>query len=204
MSNEPSGEPPAEPEPRPDRWLADRPVTGAALPADVRAAMGRFIGERSSETLGDWVGELRRRSGGGSSDADDLCHASDETSHWGVVDGEKYHFRCFYDAVALAELADVPVDVHTECPDGSDIESTALGSGDVRVAPATAAVSFGIARDVPSGADPTLREVYTAICQYVRAFRSRAAYENWARATPASTVGMPFASGVDVATELVA
>ncbi|WP_254762379.1 organomercurial lyase [Natrinema marinum] len=174
------------------------------LPDDVRTAMDRFFGDASIATLEDWVTELRARTGGGSIDVDDLCHAEGETPHWGDLDGRRYHFRCFYDAVALAELASEPVEIRTESPSGAVIEARATGDGDLSATPSTAAVSFGIVTDdsVTDGT-PTLEDAYSAICPAVRAFPTREAYERWAAETNAATIGMPASAATAVAAGLV-
>lgn len=186
-----------------DRWIDDSAVTEATLPDDVRAAMERFVGDASVVTLEDWVAALRERTGG-SIDTDDLCHADGETAHWGELDGARHYFQCFYDAVALAELASEPVEIQTTSPDGTVIEARATGDGDVTPTPSTAVVSFGVATDGASAADePTLEDAYAAICPWVKAFPTRSAYEQWAARTPAATVGMPLSAATGVATGLV-
>lgn len=187
-----------------DRWIDETPVTEVALPADVQTALGRFLGEESTETLSDLAAVLRNRTGG-SVTVDELCHADGPTDDWGVLDGERHYFQCFYDAIALAELAASPVDIHTEGPDGTVIEMQATGDGDIDVTPSGAVFSLGIDSGVETTSDggPTLKSVYAAICPYVRAFPDRSAYESWAKTAPAATVGMPLADGVDFAAELV-
>uniref|UniRef100_A0A7D5GNV5 Alkylmercury lyase n=2 Tax=Natrinema halophilum TaxID=1699371 RepID=A0A7D5GNV5_9EURY len=187
-----------------DRWLGDSSPTEAPLPGDVRTAMERFFGDASITTLEDWTGELRRRTGG-AIEVDELCHADGETDHWGELDGDRYDFQCFYDAVALAEIASEPVEIHTVSPDGTDIEARATGDGELTATPSTAVVSFGTTVDgshLPDG-EPTLEDAYTAICPSVRAFPTRRAYERWAAKTQAATVGMPLSAATAVATELV-
>lgn len=188
-----------------ERWITETPVTDASLPDDVRAAVESLLGADSPETLADCVDELREQGGSSAVTIDHLCHSSEPTKHWGEVDGERDYFRCFYDAVALAELVDSPVDVHTEGPDGTVIEARASGDGDLEATPADAVLSFGVTENVTPASDdgPTLEELYVAVCPYVKAFPDRAAYEEWAEAAPAATVGMPLADGIDVATRLV-
>lgn len=188
-----------------ERWLTETPVTDAPVPDDVRAAMESFLGVDAPNTLGDCVDELREQGGGSAVTVDHLCHSSEPTPHWGEVDGERNYFRCFYDAVALAELVDSPVDVRTEGPDGTVIEARASGDGDLEVTPSDAVLSFGIAEGVGTAPDggPSLEELYVAVCPYVKAFPDRASYEEWAATAPAATVGMPFVDGIDAATRLV-
>lgn len=187
-----------------DRWIDDSPVTEVTLPTDVQTTLGRFLGEESIETLGDWAAALKRQMGG-SITVDDLCHANEPTGDWGVLDGEKYHFQCFYDAIALAELADSPVDIHTESPDGTVVEMEATGDGDIDVTPSGAVFSLGVDSSVeaPSDGGPTQKSVYVAVCPYVKAFPDRSAYESWAETAPAATVGMPLEDGIDFAAKLV-
>ncbi|MFC6768918.1 organomercurial lyase [Natrinema soli] len=195
----------SEDQPSVDRWLGETAVMETPLPVDVQTAMERFFGDASITTLAEWVTELRERTGGGSIDTADLCHADEETGHWGELDGTRYDFQCFYDAVALAELASEPVEIRTESPDGSVIEARATGDGDVTATPSTAVVSFGVATDgsAAMNAEPTLEDAYTSICPAVIAFPTRSAYEQWAAQTPVATVGMPLSAATGVATGLV-
>lgn len=176
------------------------------LPGDVRTAFGRFVGRASVDTLGEWVQAIRRLTGGGAIEVDQLCHATADTEHWGKVDGERVHFRCFYDAVVLAALEDRPVDVHTVSPGGTVVEARAVGTEALSVTPPDAVFSLGIASDAHerSGGDPTLADGYAAICPYVRAFPDRGAYEAWADNVPAATVALPLAGATAVARALVA
>jgi hypothetical protein len=190
-------------EPAADRWIGDAAPLTTPLPDDVRTAMERFLGDASVVTLEDWVAELRRRVGG-AIDVEQLCHADGRTEHWGELDGTRYHFRCFYDAVALAELASRPVEIHTTSPDGTGIDARATGDGELTATPSTAVVSFGIAPDASPAGKPTLEDAYDAICPTVRAFPTRAAYERWAARTTAATVGLPLSAATGVATGLVA
>lgn len=197
----------SEPESGPpvDRWIGDESVMEQPLPDDVRTAMGRFFGVTSITTLEDWVAEIRRQTGDSEPiRKEDLCHADGRTTHWAELDGTRYDFRCFYDAVVLAELASRPVDIHTTSPNGTDIEARATGDGKLTATPSSAVVSFGIATDESFSPDkPTLEDAYAAICPSVNAFPTRDAYEQWAAQTPAATVGMPLSAGIDVATGLV-
>ncbi|MDF9747730.1 organomercurial lyase [Natrinema salsiterrestre] len=187
-----------------DRWLGDASVMETSLPDDVRTAMTAFFGGASITTLEEWVTELRRQTGGGPIGIEELCHADGETDHWGELDGARYDFKCFYDAVALAELAARPVAIHTRSPDGTAIEARATGTGDLIATPSTAAVSFGIATDEPlPDGEPTLEAAYEMICPVVNAFPTREAYEQWAARIPAATVGMPLSVATVVATGLV-
>lgn len=195
-----------EADPSVDRWLGEEDVTETTLPEDVRTAMERFTGDASIATLEDWITALRRETGGGPIGLEDLCHADGETDHWGELDGTRYDFRCFYDAVALAELASESVEIRTTSPDGTAVEARATGDGDLTATPSTAVVSFGIVTDDSASSDgkPTLEDAYAAICPAVRAFPSRNAYERWAARASAATVGMPLPAATGVATRLVA
>jgi hypothetical protein len=188
-----------------DDWLGEADPLEARLPDEVRAALGRFLGKESVDTLGEWTGEVRQLTGGGSIDVDQLCHAEGETPHWGEVGGERYHFQCFYDAVILAAIEDRPVDIHTVTPGGTVVEARAVGSEELSVTPNGAVFSFGIATDAheESGDEPTLEDGYAAICPYVKAFPDREAYEGWADDVPAATVAFPLAGATEVANALV-
>lgn len=184
-----------------DRWLGGTDVLDADLPAAFRAEMSGFL-DREVTTLDEWVGALRDANGG-AIDAEMLCHADDETPHRATLDGETYHFQCFYDAVALARLRDGAVEIRTESPSGEVIEATSNGHG-IDPTPSTAVVSFGIERGAATADDePTIAETYGAICPYVKAFPDREAYASWADTVEAETVAMPLAEGVPVAGRLV-
>lgn len=188
------------------RWIADGSVLKAELPPELQSALGRFLGTESVETLGEWASEVRTRTGGGSITVDDLCLTDEETGHWGTVGDERYHFACFYDAVILAALSDRPVDIRTKSPDGTVIEARAVGTEELTVRPSEAVFSFGIDDTVASpadGEDSSLERGYAAICPYVNAFPTPAAYEKWARSVPAATVAMPLEGATDLAAELV-
>jgi len=192
-------------------WLRDtergerprhRPLARRARGAGRATARGtEFVGTASVDTLGEWATEIRRLTGGGAIDVEHLCHADGETEHWGTVDGERYYFRCFYDAVILAAAEERPVDVHTASPDGTVVEARAVSSGELSVGPEGAVFSLGLGTDAyeRSGGDPTLQDGYASICPYVKAFPDRGAYEQWADTVPAATVAMPLAGATDVA-----
>jgi hypothetical protein len=155
--------------------------------------------------LDDWLAQVRRLTGGGSITVEDLCHADDETGHRGEIDGETYHFRCFYDAVALSGLAETPVDIRTESPDGTVIEAHAIGTTDLTVTPEEAVFSFGVdeAVEAPADREPSVEDVYASVCPYVKAFPDRKAYERWEKTVPAATVAMPLAGATEIASRLV-
>lgn len=194
-----------------DRWLEARPVTDAQLPADVTEAMERFLGE-SVETLDDVVAAMREATGGGPLAEEDLCYSDGETPHSATVGEETHYFECFFDGVALAFLADEPVEIKTETPAGEPIELTASPEGEVDSTPSDAVLSFGISRDVApapeaeAGGEHTDRTVdeaaIAAICPAVRAFSTRRSYETWAAAAGYATVGLPLEAGVPVAAAL--
>ncbi len=189
-----------------DDWSATGDVLDAPLPEELRAALGRFVGTASVDTMREWALEIRRLTGGGAIDIDHLCHTDEETDHWGTVGDERYYFQCFYDAVILAAVEDRAVDVHTVSPGGTVVEARAVGGDELSVTPEEAVFSFGISTDAHerSGGDPTLADGYAAICPYVKAFPTREAYEQWAPTVPAATVAMPLAGATDVANALVA
>ena len=186
-----------------DRWLAESPVD-ATLPDDLQRVLGRFLGVAPVKTLGAFATALGQQAGG-SLGVEDLCHADEPTGHRGVTDEATYHFRCFYDAVVLAALVDAPVDIRTETPDGAVVEARAA-EGEITATPATAVVSFGIARDVaPPGEDgPRLDAAYRNICPFVRAFPDREQYAAWATTVPAATVGFRLTDAAAFADRLAA
>jgi alkylmercury lyase len=182
----------------------DEPLE-APLPDDVGTALGRLFETASVPTLGAWVREVRRRTGGGAIAVDDLCHAADETPHWGEIDGTRHHFVCFYDAVVLGALRDRPVDIRTESPDGESVEMRAVGEDELNVSPEQAVFSFGIEKEIepPDDREPRREDVYAAVCPYVKAFPDAQSYERWAEAVPAATVAMPLSGATAFASELV-
>jgi hypothetical protein len=194
----------ANADPSTERWLGDDSVLDADLPEDVQAALGRILGEGPVETLADWADEMRRLTGDGAIEVEDLCHADEETGHRGEMAGETYHFQCFYDAVVLSALAESPVDIRTESPDGTVIEARATGTTDLTVTPEEAVFSFGVEEAVEPPADGELShaDIYGAVCPYVRAFPDADAYERWANAVPAATVAMPLGGATELAAEL--
>ncbi|PSP48669.1 alkylmercury lyase [Halobacteriales archaeon QH_7_69_31] len=184
------------------RWLDTEEPLEVPLPADLGAPLGRLIGEPPVETIAEWLAAVRRLTDGGGIGIEHLCHADGETPHRGRMDGETYYFQCFYDAVALAALADEPVEVRTESPAGAEIKAHATAE-ELRVTPDGAVFSFGVERDTaPPDGDPTVADVYDAVCPYVRAFPDRAAYERWAEEVSAATVGLPLAGATDIAAAL--
>ena len=184
-----------------ERWLGGAAVLETDLPAAFRAEMSEFLGSEVT-TLGEWVAALREANGG-AIDAEMLCHADEATPHRAELAGERYHFQCFYDAVALARLRSGAVDIRTESPDGDVIEAHSDGHV-IDPTPETAVVSFGIERGAATaGAAPTVAETYGAICPYVKAFPDRGAYASWADDVDAETVAMPLAEGIPVAGRLV-
>lgn len=135
---------------------------------------------------------------------DELCHVEEETPHYAKTADETYHFRCFYDGIALAHLVDEPVKIRTETPTNDPIEMRASPESDIDVTPSNAVMSFGVAtvRDASAGDVPTAQEIYGAICPYVKAFHTREDYERWAEEVAATTVGIPLDSGVPIAAAL--
>jgi len=191
-----------------DRSITDRILSGEAplaapLPDDLGRALGDLVGESRVDTVAEWVDLLRDNLGGGAVEVADLCHVAGETPHWGELDGDRHHFACFYDAVVLAALADRPVDVHTESPDGTVVEARAVGSDSLRADPPTAVFSLGCAADAGDG-EPSHADVYEAVCPHVRAFPSVAAYDRWRETVEAPTVATSLEGATDLAAALVA
>lgn len=186
-------------------WEGSSSVLEAPLPHELQTALGDFLGRNTVETLGDWSTAIRELTGGGPIEVDTLCHASEETPHWGDIGGERHYFECFYDAVILAALNEQPVDIHTISPQGSEIEARAVGSDSLTVSPRTAVFSFGIDQAVREQPDqePTITEGYAAICPYVKAFPSAAAYTRWAGSVSATTVALPLEGATEIARGLL-
>jgi hypothetical protein len=186
------------------RWLDGSDPLAQPLPGDLQSALGRFLGRDSVETLAGWASEIRQRTGGGPIDVDQLCHTDADTAHWGDVDGERFHFQCFYDAVILAALENQAVDVRTVSPGGAVVKARAVGTEELSVIPETAVFSLGIAVDAHerSGGSPTLRDSYAAVCPYVKAFPGRNEYKAWADEVPAATVATPLSGATAFARTL--
>lgn len=187
------------------QWQIEDSVLTAELPDELGSALGRFLGTESVETLGGWVAAVRYHIDGATVSIDELCVTDNETDHWGVVDGEKYYFACFYDAVILAALINNAVDIRTKSPTGTVIEARAIGTDELTVNPDDAVFSFGIDKDVspPSPDGPRLEHGYAAICPYVKAFPNRNAYERWAHSVTAETVDMALTGATELAAALV-
>jgi len=174
-------------------WIDGPDLLNEPFPGDLQSVLGRFVGRESVDTLAEWASEIRQQTGGGSIDVNDLCHTGEDTDHWGDVDGERYHFQCFYDAVILAALEDRTVDIHTVSPEGTVVEAWADGTEELSVTPVTAVFSLGIALDAHERSDgnPTMQDCYAAVCPYIKAFPNREAYVAWAEEVPAATVATP-------------
>ena len=187
------------------RWLTDAPILAGQLPEDVQRLLARLLDEEPVETLDEWIEAVRRHTDGGPIGTEQLCHAGTPTPHWGELEGTRYHFSCFYDAVVLSALVDASVDVRTESPDGSIVTATAVGTEGLEVHPETAVFSFGVDEAVtpPDVDGPSAVDVYAAVCPYVRAFPHPDAYLQWADDIPAATVAMPLQGATDVAAALV-
>lgn len=192
-----------ENEPSAGHWIGDTSVLDTELPRELRLALGRFLGSESVDTLEEWATEVRQHVGGSIS-IEELCLTSEQTDHWGTVNGDRYYFACFYDAVILAALSEQLVDIYTVSPDGDSIEAQAIGSNELTVSPEEAVFSFGIERtvDPPSGDGPILEHGYASICPYIKAFPDIEAYERWARRVPAVSIAMPLRGATELATEL--
>ncbi len=183
----------------------DGTVLDAQLPEDLQRALERFLDGATVETLDDWVTEVRQRTGGGAIEVKDLCHERAETDHWGDLDGERYYFTCFFDAVLLAAVTDRRVNIRTESPAGTVIEATATGDGELSVDPPGTLVSFGIATTADTAPDqePTHEDVYESMCPVVNAFPTPQAYEQWTETVAASTVAVPLEDATELAAALV-
>lgn len=184
-------------------WL-DSVTLDQPLPDHLRLTLERFFNVESIETLDDWGTQIRQQTGGGTITVDQLCHSDDQTDHWGEVDSERYHFKCFYDAIILAAIEDSEVDIHTVSPNRVRIDAKAVGKETVSVKPETTVFSLGIALDAHDQftGNSTMQDAYAAICPYVKAFPDRDAYEAWADEVPAATVAMSMSGAMDFARAL--
>lgn len=184
-------------------WISGPDPMEALLPEELQVTLGRFLGEGRIRTLADWAVHLRRQLDG-AIEIDDLCHTEKPSQHWGVWNGQRHYFTCFYDAVILAALVDEPIDIRTQSPKGETITATAVGDEELTVDPDSAVFSFGIdnAVEEPSGDGPSLQAGYSAICPYVQAFTNRESYQEWALQVPAATVSMPLDGATALADHL--
>jgi len=189
----------------PTRWFGNSEPMQATLPNELRETVEGFLGTTGLETLAVMVDALRRQTGTGSLDTGDLCYASTETEHWGVVDGETHHFQCFYDALVLAEIVESSVEIRTKSPEGTVVRAGRTESGEMTTEPSDAVMSFGIDQATPrhSSEGPAVEQLYAVICPYVKAFPSWVAYDDWSESTDGVTVGMPLADGTCIARRLV-
>lgn len=183
----------------------DGQVLDAELPEELQRALQRFLDGATVETLGDWAMEVRKHTGGDSIEIEDLCHEQAETDHWGYLDGDRYYFTCFFDAVVLAAVTNRPVDVRTESPAGTVIEAAATADGELSVDPPGTLVSFGVVTipDMAVDDEPTHQDVYESMCPVVKAFPTPQAYEQWADIVPAATVALPLEDATELAAALV-
>lgn len=188
-----------------DRWLDERPVGTAQLPAAMGQTMSRFYTTGPVETLDDFVAATRAEADGGPIELTDLCHTDSDTPHVATTLSDTYQFQCFYDGVALAALTEERVEIQTASPAGTEIELQVTAAGDIDTTPENAVMSFGIDADAPEheGSGPTVEQVYGTICPYVKAFPSRERYEQWAERVDAYTVGLPAIAGFPIARALV-
>ncbi|MFC6616192.1 organomercurial lyase [Halopenitus salinus] len=191
--------------PETDSWIEERPVKTAALPEAVGDNMSRFFGD-SIDTFDDMIAAIRTVVEGEGIAIDELCHVDGETPHYAKTENETYHFRCFYDGIALAHLVDEPVEIRTETPTNDPVDIQVSPANGATVTPPDAVMSFGVTTesDVPADEMPTTREAYGAICPYVKAFHTRGDYERWAEDVAATTVGIPLDAGVPIAAALTA
>ncbi len=174
--------------------LTETPPTVEPLPPRLQTGLAGFAETESVETLEEWGEVINSYLDADTVTVDTLCHTDAESEHWGEVDGERYDFACFFDAILLAGLVEQSVAVRTVSPDGTEITATATPAGDVTVSPIDAVFSFGIDHGVleDSPDDPTLEDIYQYNCPYVRAFPTIEAYQSWAASTRAITVALPF------------
>lgn len=185
---------------REKRWLGSEPVVDEPLPEDFRVATGAFVGAESVETLRDCIEGFQRLIVG--EDVEDLCHV-EGSPHRGVIDGETYCFKCFFEALVVAELKRARTEIRTESPEGTAIEAVASGHGDVTVTPEEAVASFGVTTEFEPPDDGIDVDGSRVFCPYVRAFPDREAYERWADEVPAATVAMDFEAAIEVAKAFV-
>lgn len=185
-----------------DRWIDDGALE-TELPEDLQEALGGFLGTEPIETLDEWVEEIHARVEDEAVAVEDLCHVDEESPHWGEVDGERYGFRCFYDAVVLSALTDSPAEIRTETPTGETIKAHADGVDKLEVSPPDAIFSFGIETDADGEEEPSHEDMYSVVCPYVRAFVDKEEYEQWEENVEAVTVAAPLEDATELARRLV-
>lgn len=184
-------------------WLDQRPVMHVPFPDQMAANMQRIFDE-PVDSFAAMIAAMQTVTDGATIAVEELCHVDNESAHVAETAGDTYNFKCFYDGIALAYLVDEPVTVWTESPTGDLIEIAASPDGDIDVTPSGAVMSFGVTTDptIPAEEEPTVDELYGAICPFVKAFETRADYERWASDVAATTVGLPVAAGMPVAAAL--
>lgn len=201
-----------------DVAAAVREVVGGDAEGDAGGGAGRDGGRDAGGVAAGEDAADATAAESGALDAADLCHTAAETPHRATMGDETYRFRCFFDGVVLAHLADERVAVRTESPAGDPIGLEASPDGTLGVTPADAVMSFGVAAtaaadgpDAGVGSDDAVDGAPSvdgatpeelAICPYVRAFPARDDYERWAEGVDAPTVGLPLAAGVAFAAAL--
>ena len=183
-------------------WRPKSSILTAELPEELQVGLGRLLGRERVRSIDAWIDDITERTGVAPISIDDLCLVEERTEHWGTKDGERYYFRCFYDAVILAAMTDESVDIRTKSPEGTIVGASAVGSEQLSVSPPDAVFSFGVERGIDlHGSDrPTHQDIYEAHCPYVKAFPDRDSYEQWAETVSASTI----ATTLDGATEIAA
>ncbi len=172
------------------------------LPEALQNSLEDLVDADEIRTIEDWIDEIQRHTDGSSLSLDDLCSSDEPTGHRGEVDGDTYHFLCFYDAVILASLADSEARIQTETPTGETVTATVDGDS-LNPEPEDAVYSIGVERDVePSGESATHEDVYEAMCPYVKAFVDEEEYRHWDEYVDAATLAAPLEDATELAWRL--
>lgn len=187
---------PAVPADAPTRPLND--VLDDELPAEVASAFQTSLdADTAPRTLADWIDMLDNIVDGWPPAVDDLCH--DATGkHRADVGAQSFRFACVLDAMLLPFLQDEPTTITSRVPAGDEL-TVHVTKTDV-TGPTDAVISFGATSRPPEG-DVTPAHAYGAICPYIHAFPTQAAYENWADGVDGATIplSLPDALGLSKA-----
>lgn len=181
------------------------PVAARAVPPALASALEEAFGLAAPpSTLGEWVAAAESRLGevGMTVTYEELC-TTDDGPHVAHFDDRTQAFVCVLDTFLLPYAADVsgPIEVESTAPNGAAVRFTVTRE-EIRTAPGTAVISFGVATGVdppdPDALSPVL--AYERLCPYIHAFPSAAAYERWAgEVAGAETMALPARAGFELA-----
>lgn len=160
------------------------------------------------ETLGEWVDLTATRldRAGVSVGPAEMC-LTDTSPHRARMGEETQYFSCVLDTLLVPFVLErsVPIEIRTRSPVSERRIDVEVSEGAVRIQPARAVMSVGIAADTPPPGERggLLADLTGAVCPYIEAFANRSEYEEWAEETPdAVTMALPVADGFALASAL--